>query len=43
MSQYYEELTVRPARKNSLDIKENDEHAPDFALHLSRIFQSALN
>jgi hypothetical protein len=25
---------------NSLDVKENDEHALDFALHLSRLFRS---
>jgi hypothetical protein len=28
---------------NLLDVKENDEHAHDFALHLSRLFQPALN
>jgi hypothetical protein len=25
---------------NPLDFKESDEHAPDFALHLSHLFQS---
>jgi hypothetical protein len=25
---------------NPLDVKENDEHALDFALHLSRLFRS---
>jgi hypothetical protein len=25
---------------NSLDVKENDEHALDFSLHLSRLFRS---
>jgi hypothetical protein len=28
---------------NPLDVKENDEHAADFALHLSRLFRPALN
>jgi hypothetical protein len=28
---------------NPLDSKENYEHVPDFALHLSCLFQSALN
>jgi hypothetical protein len=28
---------------NPLDVKENDEHALDFALHLSRPLQPALN
>jgi hypothetical protein len=29
--------------KNPLDVKESYEHALDFALHISRLFQSALN
>jgi hypothetical protein len=28
---------------NPLDVKENDEHTLDFALHLPRLFQAALN
>jgi hypothetical protein len=28
---------------NPLDVKENDERALELALHLSRLFQSALN
>jgi hypothetical protein len=34
-SQWYVELTVRPARNNLFDVKENDEHVLDFALHES--------
>jgi hypothetical protein len=34
----------RPARTNSLiDVKEDDEHALDFALYLSHLFVSTLN
>jgi hypothetical protein len=29
--------------KNPLDVKENDELALDFALHLSQVFQSSLD
>jgi hypothetical protein len=41
------ELTVWPARtilfaNNPFDVKESDEHALDFALHLSHLFRSIL-
>jgi hypothetical protein len=48
MSQQYVELTVRPARTNSvwtipLIVKENDEHTRDLVLHLAHLSRSALN
>jgi hypothetical protein len=37
------ELTVWPVRKNPHDVKESDEHAPDFALHRLHLFQFSVN